>query len=157
MRLTRWIGVVLVVLVASVQGQPQSGSGFWPDPPYCPTCLVKADVDTPTVGATISGAPWATYVGGWAFRCYDGALPTRVDVQFLYNGQVTTVPVSLTQGLTRNDVYDAFVGGCGVGATTGYHAYLSEGIPFRGTALMNVVTFVSGIQANHWRVVTIVD
>jgi hypothetical protein len=157
MRLTRWVSVALLVMVASAQGQQQSGSGFWPNPPFCETCVVKAGLDVPSVGSTVSATPWATYAAGWAFRCYDGALPTKVDVQFIQSGQTYTVPISLTQNVPRPDVYDAFIGGCAVGGTTGYHAYLSAGIPIRGTAIINVVTWVEGIQANHWRTVTVVD
>lgn len=135
---------------------------LYPDPPWCPTCYIEAQVDFPAEASytRTNVVPYgAWYIAGWAFVCHNGQLPTRFDVIYRKDdGNVQTLfDVVAVDRLRRPDVqrwFQRYRPTCAAPANAGFHLYMPTPIP-KGTREVYVNIWNGGLLHGQYRVVTI--
>ena len=157
--MSRIISTLFAVALLSVPVFAQAPY-VYPNPPWCPTCYIEANVDVPAYGSndTISGAPYGTYVAGWAFQCTTGNFPTTYQVAVTQNGSSTVVAAEVYNGLARPDVWQHFYNAqshCALPQYSGFHIYFPQGLPMTGAALLTVNLWYGGMLNSQTRNVVI--
>lgn len=101
-------------------------------PSGCKDCVVYSWVDTPSDGDTVEASNLT--FEGWGFECFSGQVINRVDVFYQdYDGFYRPLKQgdwTLTTGLPRQDVQDAYSGHCrNVSTYTGWRLTLNNPPP----------------------------
>jgi hypothetical protein len=100
-------------------------SGFWPNPPWCPTCFIASYPDSHVPGVT----PLAVtdYLNGWASLCALGEVPNQITAVANTPSGQTPIDIGYIQNLPRPDVNAHLqANGCDANPNAGFTAWFYD-------------------------------
>lgn len=150
--MSRLVCAALVVIASGLSLAASSASvnpfasGFWPNPPWCPTCFVASHTDSHVPGVTPlhqDGLLW-----GWASLCANGEVPNMLTAVANTPSWQVPIDIGYVQRLPRPDV-DAHLqaNGCASNPEAGFVAWFYGWPP--DTRSVTVIIHRQGIVAWH--------
>ena len=122
-------------------------SGFFPSPPWCPTCFVASYMDTHAPGSTIDAT---SVIWGWGSLCAIGEVPNQITAWANTPSGQVAIPLGYVQHIPRPDV-DAHLqaSGCASNPNAGFVVYFWDQAFPAGTSSVGLAFHRQGIYAWH--------